>query len=160
MRKFLAWNFTRRLRPHGSEIGRDMVRDTSIEAYRDCLARGLITKWQYEVLVVVLSYPKGITQGECWSRYFAPEKQRHDICPRFAELKKKGLITEIGKRPCGFSKKSSYAWVGTGAMPKTPEKKPSKEVTAYQRGFEDGRRAGIEETRKRTTESFSQGRLL
>lgn len=88
-----------------------MTRDTSIQAYNDYRDSGKLSELQLRVLRVIIDHGP-ITQGECWSEFFATE-QRHNVAPRFAELQRKGLIEAGGKRACRYSCKSVYTWKAT-----------------------------------------------
>lgn len=95
------------------------VRQTSIDVYNEIRASGVLNEWQTNVWQCL--YENGpMTQGELWDIYF-PERQRHDICPRFAELKKMGAIEEVGKRKCAVTDRLCLVWATTNRIPsKTP----------------------------------------
>jgi hypothetical protein len=90
-----------------------MVRQTSIDAYNAIKASGKLTELQWQVYEVIFTHGP-VTQGECWDKYFK-EHQRHDVCPRFAELKRLGVITDsFEKRECEFSGRKCVVWGITG----------------------------------------------
>jgi hypothetical protein len=84
------------------------MQDTSVQAYAQLASSGELSKLQTEVYQC-LKANGPLTQGETWSKFFSTY-QRHDICPRFAELKNSGLIKEIGKRKCGLTKRLVLIW--------------------------------------------------
>jgi len=97
------------------------VRMTSIEAYNDIRDNGLLGKLQFEVYEVLYNHGP-LTQGELWSRFF-PNAQRHSIAPRFAELKDRGVVVEVGERPCQITGVNSIVWDVTDHLPTAPVEK-------------------------------------
>lgn len=91
------------------------ARDTSLKVYEEIKTEGLLGRLQFEVLMTIVENGP-ITQGHCWKEYF-PQHQRHNICPRFAELKKKGCIIEFDQRPCPVTGRLAYSWIATGNKP-------------------------------------------
>jgi hypothetical protein len=82
-----------------------MVRQTSIEAYRDLQDIGNRQQIVFDVLKL---YPHGLTDREIAEKlgYDDPNKIR----PRRFELVEKGLLIELPKRICSVSGKKALAW--------------------------------------------------
>lgn len=100
------------------------MQSTSVAAYAAAENSGLLGKLQLQVLKIVTEHGP-ITQGEAWSEH-APDRQRHDVCPRFAELVKKGVITHVGTRKCRYTGVEGNLYIATGAVPKKLEKMKTK----------------------------------
>jgi len=85
-----------------------MIRQSSIDAYHQIKDSGLLNQIQDEVLKVITDHGP-ITQGETWYFHFS-DRQRHDVCPRFAELLAKGAIKCLPRRPCRYTGRSVQTW--------------------------------------------------
>ena len=86
---------------------RKMVRDTSIEAYREITDSGLLSKREAEVYKGIFDY------GPCTDRELAEKLGKDDpnyVRPRRRELVKQGLIEECDKKKCEVSNKNVYVW--------------------------------------------------
>jgi len=93
-----------------------MIRDTSIDAYRKIEAEGLLSKLKWDVYSCLFKHGP-MTQGETWKKHF-PKSQRHNICPRFAELERYGVIKSVGTKPCPVSGVEVMLWDVTSKLPK------------------------------------------
>lgn len=92
-----------------------MSQSTSIAAYQAVKESGFLSGLREEIYDLLHTHG-ALTQGEIWSMYMS-QYQRPSISPRFAELKKMGLIREIGKRECWYSGVESMIWEVTDNMP-------------------------------------------
>lgn len=91
------------------------MRHTSLEAYNTLHTKGFLTGLQAKVYDVL--YNNGpLTQGEAWNE-FLPEYQRHSVDPRFAELRKMGVIQTVGERPCRLTNVKGLLWDVTDHIP-------------------------------------------
>jgi hypothetical protein len=96
------------------------VRATSIEAYRSIVAEGTIGRLQ-AVVYDVLFREGALTATEVL--YFLPDKKyctQHSIAPRFAEMKRWGVIEDVGKRKCRITGRICIICDVTGRMPVKP----------------------------------------
>ena len=91
------------------------MRHTSFEAYNILHTNGFLTGLQAKVYNVLFNNGP-LTQGEVWNEYL-PDYQRHSVDPRFAELKKMGVIATVGERPCRFSGVKGLVWDVTDHIP-------------------------------------------
>jgi len=105
--------------------GGSMIRDTSRQAYNTIKKSGLMGALQFKVYDCVYSHGP-LTQGEAWKLHFN-DRQRHDVCPRFAELEHLGVIKCVGERPCRITGKNSMTWDITGTIPVKTVKKTKKD---------------------------------
>lgn len=107
-----------------------MVRQTSIETFRQIKAEGLLSERRLQAYEA-LFHNGPMTQGECWdliARTTNPKMPRHSIAPRFAELLEQGVIQEVGKAPCRLSGRECIVWDVTSKLPVKPEKRESELV--------------------------------
>jgi len=105
------------------------MRHTSVDAYNTLKSNGFLTGLQAKVYDVL--YNNGpLTQGEAWNE-FLPDYQRHSVDPRFAELRKMGVIQTVGERACRFSGVKGLEWDVTDHIP------TEKPVHVAKRKFED-----------------------
>jgi chaperonin cofactor prefoldin len=51
-----------------------------------------------------------------------PFVTERSITPRFAELKKQGVVKEVGQRPCRITGRITYIWDVTSKLPEKIEK--------------------------------------
>src|SRR5579864_9429721 len=104
-----------------------MRNSTSVAAYNTLKSNGFLTGLQSKVYDALFNNGP-LTQGETWSE-FLPEYQRHSIDPRFAELRKMGVIRTVGDRPCRFSGVKSLEWDVTDHVPESkPTPVPTKKL--------------------------------
>lgn len=101
-----------------------MTRETSVDVYNQIKDEGLLGNLQMSVYTA-LRGKEPMTQGECAAWLF-PSFQRHDIAPRFAELKRFGVLKECGKRPCRVTGRVCYVWQLTESVAMKPSKGPTK----------------------------------
>lgn len=93
-----------------------MIRDTSIEVYRQIRDEGLLTKLNWEVYHALWeSGPSTIR--EIYVKYFEGKYNDRSISPRFKELTEKGVIEATRKRVCRVSGRTVYEWELTKRLP-------------------------------------------
>jgi hypothetical protein len=107
---------------------------TSIETYKQITQEGLLTGLRSAVYQTL--YNNGpLTQGELWKKYFF-HRQRHDICPRFAELEARGVIACVDERPCKVTGRVARVYQTTNQLPQEPPKKPTNKQKIQRLEFE------------------------
>ena len=90
-----------------------MTRRTSIQAYREIEANGLLGQLQFDVYRVL--YEKGpCTQGEVAAELGL---DKSIATPRFAELERRGVIEFLRERPCRISNKKCREYDVTDLVP-------------------------------------------
>lgn len=106
------------------------MRRTSIDAYNQIKANGLLTHRSWQVYSML--YHQGpLTQNECWKKICRdyPEESisKQSINPRFAELQRKGVVAHVvkGKRVCSISGIVCMTWDATDGLPQQGDKEPS-----------------------------------
>jgi len=80
-----------------------MVRDTSVQAYRDIKSLGARQK----VVLDVIRYLGAPTNSEICRYLGLPI---NTITPRTYELVKKGMVCDAGKKECPVTGRIAYAW--------------------------------------------------
>jgi hypothetical protein len=91
-----------------------MTRKTSIEAYHEIKASGLLSKRRFEVYDALFHYGP-MTQMETFVKL--KHLSQHTVTPRFAELRKMGVIEEVGERACTVTGINVIAWDVTSSLP-------------------------------------------
>ncbi len=105
----------------------ELPRATSIAAYRAVMCDGTIGR-QHALLYAMLYASGPMTATECISKANAKllREDRQAISEqthtRFAELRRRGLIREVGKKVCTHTTKRCIAWDVTSSPPLPPEK--------------------------------------
>lgn len=99
-----------------------MSRETSISVYHQVEKEGLIGKMQTAVLRDI-AFHGPTTQGETSQRL---NIDRNIASPRFAELKRRGVIREALKRPCLITGRTCFTWEMTNEWPSRPEQATHK----------------------------------
>lgn len=102
-----------------------MVRDTSIEAYKQINESGLLSKRRAEVYNYLYNYGpataqqiyKSISQGKNPSCYLG----------RLSELRESGVVAEKGKVKCEWTGHRVILWDVTSSLPIKPIKKITRE---------------------------------
>lgn len=92
-----------------------MTRQTSIDVYHQIESEGLLSqrRWQvYETL-----YHHGPLTAMETGRLIKSALD-HSISPRFAELKRLGVIEEVGRRHCTITGRISLIWATTENLPR------------------------------------------
>jgi len=103
-----------------------MSRVTSIEAYSAVKLNGTVKKLAFDVYHILFNHGP-LTQGEAWKKFF-PDHDRPTITPRFAELKRRGLIAPAGRRECTITGTRCMTWDVTPHLPSAlPPPKSVKE---------------------------------
>lgn len=94
-----------------------MIRQTSIEAYHKIKENGLLVGMRFRV------YEALYNRGPCSIRELYVSSFRdlgvidRSVSPRFAELKRLGVIQEMGKRKCSVSGSRTIFWGVTDRLP-------------------------------------------
>jgi hypothetical protein len=97
------------------------MRQTSIDIYNQIESGGLLSYLRFEVYKAFF-YNGPMTQGEMWKRCF-PERQRHDVAPRVAELVSRSVLAYVGERMCEVTGRVCMVFDVTSNLPKEPPKK-------------------------------------
>jgi len=104
-----------------------MARKTSIEAYHEIKESGLLSKRRFEVYEALFYYGP-MTQVETGVKLHL-EKMHSSISPRFAELRDRGVIEEIGEKYCSVTGMHVILWDVTDSLPAPlPKPKSKKEI--------------------------------
>lgn len=90
------------------------TRQTSIDVYREIEAEGLLSKRRWEAYSTLFNHGP-ITAMETARKI--PGTLDHSISPRFAELKRMGLIREVGERACRITGRNCIIWDVTNNLP-------------------------------------------
>jgi hypothetical protein len=113
-------------------------KSTSTDAYRDIVANGLLSKLKLDVYAS-LHETGPQTANEVWARLRLQGKKHalSTITPRFAELKRLGVIFEYETRICGVTGVKCWSWQCTGRLPVRTERAPRRlfwivNATAFQ----------------------------
>lgn len=98
---------------------RNIMRQTSIEAYNYVKENGILARFQFQVYETVY-LNDGITQNECHRIMEDTYKRRINkpsVTPNFARLKEMLLIEEIGERDCRVTGRNCLIYSITGNRP-------------------------------------------
>lgn len=99
-----------------------MIRQTSVDAYNMIKENGLLSQRRFEVYDVLFNHGP-LTQGETCDKITPGWKRSNQsYTPRFAELKKLGVIIEIGERECSITGRKALSWDVTDKLPLKFEK--------------------------------------
>jgi hypothetical protein len=90
------------------------MRQTSIDAYYEMERRGALKGLRLEVMRVLAFAEEPMTAGEVAMKI--PGTLGHSITPRFAEMKRMGIIIDVGARPCKVTNINALVWVPTGKV--------------------------------------------
>jgi len=108
-----------------------LPRATSVAAHRAILDDGTISGQQKRIYGCLFGQGP-MTATECirWINSHPSfsgliSEQTHT---RFAELRRRGVIREVGKKVCAHTKKRCIAWDVTSSMPLPPEKSEAKRL--------------------------------
>lgn len=98
-----------------------MRRRTSVEAFHAIESQGLLSKRRFEVYKTLFHHGP-LTAGETAKRLESTGAQIDSIRPRFAELKRAGVIVECGVRMCNVTGMRCMVWDVTEHLPAKPPK--------------------------------------
>lgn len=98
-----------------------MVRDTSYEAWRKINTTGLLSEKRLAVYNCVYHHGP-MTAGEVFQQLGIQTNHSG----RLTELRIKGVLKEVGKRPCKVTGYTSIEWDVTSGLPEDSQK-PTKE---------------------------------
>lgn len=107
-----------------------MARQTSIDAYNHIKKNGLLGKRQWEVYEVL--YADGpLTANEVFSKLYqkniGPTNAASNSAARFSELRRRGVISEVGKKQCSVTGMNAIAWDVTSNLPTKLAKTKTKD---------------------------------
>lgn len=105
-----------------------MIRETSIQAYNQVCASGILGKMQlkaYEVLSHLPDEDFGITGNEL-DQICSPGKTNASYHKRLSELERMGLAHVIGKRICKISGHEDLVWGSTELVPENFSGDPNR----------------------------------
>lgn len=91
-----------------------MARSTSIQAYQAMLQSGLLGARQKQAYAVLFHFGP-LTGNELSARMKMPGQWK-----RCSELKKRGLVTEVGERNCSITGINCITWDVTSNVPQKP----------------------------------------
>lgn len=92
-----------------------IVRSTSAEAYYQIKEEGLLSKRRWEVYDALFTCGPS-TQMECY-KSLKTNTPRDSFTPRFTELKRLGVVKELGERECSVTGRNVLVWDITGRLP-------------------------------------------
>lgn len=107
-----------------------LIRETSIEAYNEIRAKGLLKEQQLAVYAILFQYGP-LTSRELDGYLAKPgvDGDRPSYHKRLSELERLGCVRPMGKRKCSISGRTVMAWDVTAKLPQEPPKtvrRPSK----------------------------------
>jgi len=96
------------------------VRDTSVKAYTHITTTGILGERRTQVYDVL--YHNGpIGSREVWEEIKKIHTKKpipqHSINPRFKELKRMGVVREIGEHTCPYTNRTVITWDVTSKLP-------------------------------------------
>lgn len=95
--------------------GSKRISPTSVKAYREIADSGLLGRLQKEVYLYLAEHGP-LTQNEV-SKWGFPSYRHDSIKPRFAELRRMGVVEITGKRSCRVSGHELELWQAKIARP-------------------------------------------
>lgn len=100
-----------------------MTRQTSIEAFREIQANGLLSQRRFEVYSVVYHHGP-MTSAEAFKilNDQSPVKNLTQSRARFTELREIGVFQEVGMRKCSVTGHKAIVWDVTDNIPVKMEK--------------------------------------
>ena len=107
-----------------------MTRQTSIDTYIKVQESGLLSRRRFQVYDV-LFHNGPLSQTETHA-HIKDAATLHSVGPRFAELKKMGVIIEVGTRRCSITGENVYVWDVTDKLPVKFERKIARKAMKSQ----------------------------
>ena len=101
-----------------------MSRETTIAAYHRADATGLIQGIKLKVLAILAEH--GPMTANEMRKYGDPNANSGVYGTRLSELKRMGVVQEVGERPCETTGYSAIEWDLTGNLPVKPPKEKTK----------------------------------
>lgn len=89
-----------------------MTRDTSIQAYHQIQAGGLLSRMRWAAYDALYQSPAGMTGHELNKACQSP-----DMHKRLSELLTLGVAKTVGERPCTVTGRMALVWDVTSALP-------------------------------------------
>ena len=109
----------------GTEQDKPRVRQTSAVAYQQIKDEGLLSKLQEQVYRTL--YRNGpLTATEVFLSMGIAKHGQGAVTPRFAELKRAGVIQEVGVRTCSVTGRNVIEWDVTDQLPRKVSRKERK----------------------------------
>lgn len=111
--------------------GMKNVRETSIEAYRQIEQEGLLSKMRWLAYKTVFHHGP-MTSAEACAALNQNDKSQapSQLRARFTELRKMGVLKEVGKKPCSITRRKAILWDVTGNLPsENPESRKNGKST-------------------------------
>lgn len=94
-----------------------MIRDTSIQTYREITENGLLSKRRFDVYDVLFHHGP-LTQTEVHAIVAKNTKiSIRSITPRFSELERMGVIREVDRKICSVTGRQCIRWDVTSKLP-------------------------------------------
>ena len=97
-----------------------MIRETSIKAYEEIKASGLLSDARFFVYDTVF-HNGPITAGECFLKMQEANTGhtvvKGSVCARLTELRDLGCVAEVGKKICQLTGKTAMLWQVTKNLP-------------------------------------------
>lgn len=119
------------------------VRETSIDAYNEIKANGLLSEKRFQVYEILVDHGP-LTGAEVSQRI----RQKHGrstvsetVRNRLTELRDLGVVREVGQKPCPITGRTVIVWDVTKNLPEQT-KKPDRTTCPHCKGlgyFEQGR---------------------
>ncbi|QDP51258.1 MAG: hypothetical protein Unbinned7913contig1002_13 [Prokaryotic dsDNA virus sp.] len=100
-----------------------MIRETSMKAYMEIIDSNLLGRRQEEVYKMIANFGP-LTEGEVCEFL---QRRRNSVTPRICELKKMGVVSEVGRKKCSTSGHYAYLLEISGELPKKKERASLKE---------------------------------
>lgn len=109
-----------------------LIRHTSIEVYHQIESEGLLSALRFDVYKTLFHHGP-LTQMELCRKISNPIRQDRSYMPRFAELKKMGVIKEVGEKVCSITGRNVLLWDVTDKLPIKLEK-PERTICSHCKG--------------------------
>lgn len=98
-----------------------MIRETSKKSYREIKENGLLSRRRFQVYKTVYKYGP-MTGGEIFER-LKIGRANSNISARLNELRKMGVVKEVGNKICESTSMTVILWDATSNLPsKLPER--------------------------------------
>jgi hypothetical protein len=106
-----------------------VIRETSKQAYNEITVSGLLTDARYVVYTSIYHHGP-LTAGECFLKmqedHVGHTIVKGSVCARLTELRRLGVVAEVGKRKCALTGKNAILWQVTNKLPIKPA--PTKKI--------------------------------
>ena len=111
------------------EPGEIKYRSTSINAYHEIEANGLLSRRRWEAYKV-LHHFGAMTSAELYeaAQKFYGQRFRDNYQPRLTEMRNLGVVREAGKRKCNVTGHEAIVWECTDDLPKRVDSDDTKKI--------------------------------